>query len=39
MNRLSRACLTSDQKRWLDADLRVRVAVLEDLARFVNAMI
>ena len=40
--RLDIACspyLTPDQKRRLDADLRVRVAVLENLARFVNAMI
>ena len=31
--------LTPDQKRRLDADLRSRVATLENLARFVNAMI
>ena len=32
-------CLTPDQKRRLDASLRLRVATLENLARFVNAMI
>lgn len=32
-------CLTPDQKRWRDADLRFRMSFAEMLARFVNALL